>query len=186
MPVGNEEYAKTNKSFGLTTLRRRHLKVAGSTLTFDFRAKHGIAWHVELKDRRLANIMRRLQDIRGQDLFKYLDDQGVEHNVGSDDVNDYLREITGEEITAKDFRTWAATNLAALALRDFEACDTAAKPRRMCCAPSSRWPRCRGIPPASAGNATFIQQYSRGIWMAPCWRGSRPAPMNSLTIRHLD
>jgi DNA topoisomerase-1 len=130
MPVGNEEYAKTNKSSGLTTLRRRHLKVAGSTLTFDFRAKHGIAWHVELKDRRLANIMRRLQDIRGQDLFKYLDDHGVEHSVGSDDVNDYLREITGEDITAKDFRTWAATNLAALALRDFEACDTAAKAKK--------------------------------------------------------
>jgi DNA topoisomerase-1 len=130
MRVGNEEYAKANKSFGLTTLRRRHLKVAGSTLTFDFRAKHGIAWHVELKDRRLANIMRRLQDIRGQDLFKYLDDYGVEHSVGSDDVNDYLREITGEDITAKDFRTWAATNLAALALRDFEACDTAAKAKK--------------------------------------------------------
>ena len=130
MRVGNEEYAKANKSFGLTTLRRRHLKVAGSTLTFDFRAKHGIAWHVELKDRRLANIMRRLQDIRGQDLFNYLDDQGVEHSVGSDDVNDYLREITGEDITAKDFRTWAATNLAALALRDFEAYDTAAKAKK--------------------------------------------------------
>ena len=130
MRVGNEEYAKANKSFGLTTLRRRHLKVSGSAVTFDFRAKHGIAWHVELKDRRLANIMRRLQDIRGQELFKYIDDDGAEHCVGSDDVNDYLREITGEEITAKDFRTWAATNLAALALRDFEASDTAAKAKK--------------------------------------------------------
>jgi DNA topoisomerase-1 len=130
MRVGNEEYARTNKSFGLTTLRRRHLKVAGSALTFDFRAKHGIAWHVELKDRRLANIMRRLQDLRGQDLFKYLDDDGTEHKIGSNDLNDYLHEITGEEITAKDFRTWAATNLAALALRDFEGSDTAAKSKK--------------------------------------------------------
>jgi len=130
MRVGNEEYAKANKSFGLTTLRRRHVKVAGSALTFDFRAKHGIAWHVELKDRRLAKIMRRLKDIPGQDLFKYIDDDGDEHTVGSGDVNDYLREITGEDITAKDFRTWAATNLAALALRDFEASDSATKAKK--------------------------------------------------------
>jgi DNA topoisomerase-1 len=129
MRVGNEEYARTNKSFGLTTLRRRHLKLHGNALIFDFRAKHGIAWHVELKDRRLANIVRRLQDISGQDLFKYVDDDGTVHTVGSDDVNDYLREITGEEITAKDFRTWAATNLAALALRGLEA-DTDAKAKK--------------------------------------------------------
>jgi DNA topoisomerase-1 len=129
MRVGNEEYARTNKSFGLTTLRRRHLKLDGNALIFDFRAKHGIAWHVELKDRRLANIVRRLQDISGQDLFKYVDDDGTVHTVGSDDVNDYLREITGEEITAKDFRTWAATNLAALALRGLEA-DTDAKAKK--------------------------------------------------------
>jgi DNA topoisomerase-1 len=130
MRVGNEEYAKANKSFGLTTLRRRHVKVSGSALVFDFRAKHGIAWHVEIKDRRLANIVRKLQDIRGQDLFKYVDDDGEEHDIGSDDVNDYLREITGEEITAKDFRTWAATNLAALALKEFEAFDSEAKAKK--------------------------------------------------------
>jgi DNA topoisomerase-1 len=130
MRVGNEEYVRANKSFGLTTLRHRHVKVNGSALIFDFRAKHGIAWHVEIKDRRLANIVRRLQDLRGQELFKYVDQDGEEHDIGSDDVNDYLREITGEEITAKDFRTWAATNLAALALRELEAFDSQAKAKK--------------------------------------------------------
>jgi DNA topoisomerase-1 len=85
---------------------------------------------VEIKDRRLANIVRRLQDLRGQELFKYVDQDGEEHDIGSDDVNDYLREITGEEITAKDFRTWAATNLAALALRELEAFDSQAKAKK--------------------------------------------------------
>jgi DNA topoisomerase-1 len=130
MRVGNEEYARDNKSFGLTTLRGRHAKVKGSSVTFDFRAKHGIAWHVELKDRRLANIIKRLQDIRGQDLFQYVDDDGHEHGIGSDDVNDYLREITGEDITAKDFRTWAATNLAVIALQEFEAFDNEARAKK--------------------------------------------------------
>jgi DNA topoisomerase-1 len=130
MRIGNEEYARTNKSFGLTTLRRRHASVKGSMVTFDFRAKHGIVWHTEVKDRRLANIVQRLQDIRGQDLFKYVDEDGNEHGVGSDDVNAYLREITGEDITAKDFRTWAATNLAALALQKFEAFESEAKAKK--------------------------------------------------------
>jgi DNA topoisomerase-1 len=130
MRIGNEEYAKANKSFGLTTLRRRHVKVSGSAMVFDFRAKHGIAWHVEIKDRRLATIVRKLQDIRGQELFKYVDDDGEEHAIGSEDVNDYLREITGEDITAKDFRTWAATNLAALALREFASFDSEAKAKK--------------------------------------------------------
>ena len=128
--IGNEEYAKTNKSFGLTTLRRRHVKVQGQGMVFDFRAKHGIQWHVELKDRRLSKIMGRLTDLPGQDLFKYLDDDGNTHGVASDDVNAYLREITGEDITAKDFRTWAATNLAALALAELEHFDTKAKARK--------------------------------------------------------
>ncbi len=130
MRIGNEEYARNNKSFGLTTLRQRHATVKGGVLTFDFRAKHGIVWHTEVKDRRLAKIIQRLQDIRGQDLFKYVDEDGSEHGVGSDDVNAYLREITGEDITAKDFRTWAATNLAALALQQFEAFDSEAKAKK--------------------------------------------------------
>ena len=128
--VGNEEYAKTNKSFGLTTLRNRHVKLAGSRLIFDFRGKHGIKRHIDLQDRRLAQIVKRCRDIPGQDLFQYIGEDGEPHSVGSEDVNDYLREISGEEITAKDFRTWAATNLAALALRELEAYDTKAKAKK--------------------------------------------------------
>ena len=130
MRVGNEEYAKTNKSFGLTTLRTRHARVKGSRLTFDFRGKHGIEHHIDLNDRRLARVVERCRDLPGQDLFQYLDDDGERRSIGSDDVNDYLREISGEEITAKDFRTWAATNLAAATLAELERFDTQAKTKK--------------------------------------------------------
>ena len=128
--VGNEEYAQTNKSFGLTTLRNRHVRVNGTRVVFDFRGKHGIQRHVELQDRKLANIVRRCHDIPGQDLFQYVDDDGERHGIGSEDVNEYLREVSGEEITAKDFRTWAATNLAALALRELEQFDSDTKAKK--------------------------------------------------------
>ncbi|MCQ8241409.1 DNA topoisomerase IB [Rhizosaccharibacter radicis] len=130
MRIGNEEYRRTNKSYGLTTLRDRHASVRGSAIELDFRGKHGIDHHIELKDRRLAGIISRLQDLRGQELFQYLDEQGERHDVTSQDVNDYLHEITGEDITAKDFRTWAATNLAALALQEFEQFDSEAHARK--------------------------------------------------------
>jgi DNA topoisomerase-1 len=130
MRIGNDEYARTNKSFGLSTLRARHAKVKGAALVLDFRAKHGIQQHIELRDRRLAGIVGRLQDLPGQDLFQYLDADGERHAVSSQDVNDYLREVSGEEITAKDFRTWAATNLAALALQEFEQFDSEAKAKK--------------------------------------------------------
>ncbi|MBN9562951.1 MAG: DNA topoisomerase IB [Alphaproteobacteria bacterium] len=128
--VGNEEYVKANHSFGLTTLRNRHVRVDGNRLAFDFRGKHGIKHHIDLRDRRLARIVKRCRDIPGQDLFQYLGEDGEPHSVDSEDVNDYLREISGEEITAKDFRTWAATNLAALALTELEAFDTQAKAKK--------------------------------------------------------
>ena len=129
--VGNEEYAKTNNSFGLTTLRSRHVKIAGEArIQFNFRGKSGTEHHINLRDRRLAGIVRRCQDLPGQELFQYLDDDGQSHTVGSDDVNDYLRDITGEEVTAKDFRTWAATNLAALALQRLEAFDSEVKAKK--------------------------------------------------------
>ena len=130
MRVGNEEYTRTNKSYGLTTLRNRHARVHGTELVLDFRAKHGIQQHVELRDRRLAGIVKRLQDISGQDLFQYLDDDDQRHGITSQDVNEYLHEITGEDITAKDFRTWAATNLAALALHELEQFDNQAKAKK--------------------------------------------------------
>ena len=123
--IGNEEYAKSNKSFGLTTLRHRHARVKGSHVMFDFRAKHGVEWHVDLQDRRLAGIIARLGDLPGQELFQFEDHDGARHGINSHDVNAYLHEITGEEITAKDFRTWAATNLAALALHELQQFDTA-------------------------------------------------------------
>jgi DNA topoisomerase-1 len=130
MRIGNDEYARTNKSFGLSTLRDRHAKVRGAALVLDFRAKHGIQQHIELKDRRLAGIVSRLQDLKGQDLFQYLDADGERHAVTSGDVNQYLHDITGEDITAKDFRTWAATNLAALALQEFEQFDSEARAKK--------------------------------------------------------
>ena len=107
--VGNDEYARANRSFGLTTLQDRHVEVTGSTLRFEFRGKSGKTHRVALSDRRLARIVARCQALPGADLFQYEDDEGQRVAIGSGDVNDYLREITGEEFTAKDFRTWAGT-----------------------------------------------------------------------------
>jgi len=114
--VGNEEYARDNKSFGLTTMKDRHVEIKGSKLSFQFRGKSGIKHEVDVKDRRIARIVSKLQDLPGQDLFQYLDENGQRCDVTSQDVNDYLREITGQDFTAKDFRTWAGTVLAAIAL----------------------------------------------------------------------
>jgi len=131
MRVGNEEYARENKSFGITTLRNRHVKVAGKKLAFDFRGKHGIQHHVDLADPRLARVVARCRDLPGQDLFQYLDEADQPHHVTSDDVNAYLHEASGgEHVTAKDFRTWAATNLAALVLAEFEGFDSQAKAKK--------------------------------------------------------
>jgi DNA topoisomerase I len=114
--VGNEEYAKENRSYGLTTLRDRHVKVRGNVLRFEFVGKGGQRRRVDLRDAKLARLVKRCQDLPGQELFQYVDDDGEVRDVGSEDVNDYLREITGQEFTAKDFRTWAGTVMAALAL----------------------------------------------------------------------
>jgi DNA topoisomerase-1 len=124
MRIGNEEYARTNKSFGLTTLRSRHVKVEGKAVQFRFRGKSGVFHDVTVEDKRLARIIGRIRDLPGQELFQYLDRDGERHTVGSADVNDYLRDITGEDYTAKDFRTWSGTVLAALALREFEKFDS--------------------------------------------------------------
>ncbi|MBB5751796.1 DNA topoisomerase IB [Prosthecomicrobium pneumaticum] len=119
--VGNRDYARANKSFGLTTLRSRHVAVEGSTLRFDFKGKSGKIWRLKLWDRRVANIVRACQDLPGQDLFRYLDEEGAPHSVTSGDVNAWLREATGAEITAKDFRTWAGTVLACMAFAELSA-----------------------------------------------------------------
>jgi DNA topoisomerase-1 len=114
--VGNEEYARENKSFGLTTMRNRHVAVKGARLRFRFRGKSGRQHELDITDRRIAKIVAKCQDLPGQDLFQYVADDGQVRDVTSDDVNEYLREITGEDFTAKDFRTWAGTLLATLAL----------------------------------------------------------------------
>ncbi|MFL5622053.1 MAG: DNA topoisomerase IB, partial [Gemmatimonadaceae bacterium] len=115
--IGSDEYRKANKSFGLTTLRRRHVAVVGSELRFEFRGKSGIQHAVSVTDKRIARIVQRCQALRGEELFKYLDDDGKRQEVDAEDVNAYLQAITGRDITAKDFRTWAGTMLAADALR---------------------------------------------------------------------
>jgi len=114
--VGNVEYARENRSYGLTTLRARHVTVAGARLRFEFRGKGGKHHTVDVSDRRLASVVRRCQDLPGHELFQYLDEAGQRQAIDSADVNDYLRAIAGEEFTAKDFRTWGGTVLAALAL----------------------------------------------------------------------
>jgi DNA topoisomerase I len=111
--VGNEEYARTNESYGLTTLRDEHVEIKGSKVQFSFRGKSGVEHEIEIADRRLAKIVKRCQDIPGQELFQYRDDDGAFQSITSGDVNDYLREISGQDFTAKDFRTWAGTVLAA-------------------------------------------------------------------------
>ena len=114
--IGNEEYARENKSFGLTTIKNRHVSVRGPHLCFRFRGKSGRQHEVDITDRRIAKIVSKCQDLPGQDLFQYVSDDGEPRNVTSQDVNDYLREITNENFSAKDFRTWAGTVLAAIAL----------------------------------------------------------------------
>jgi DNA topoisomerase I len=123
--IGNDEYARSNRSFGLTTLQDRHVEISGSNIKFEFRGKSGKAHSVSLSDRRLARIVQRCQDIPGEDLFQYIDEEGVRQTISSGDVNDYLREISGEDFTAKDFRTWSGTKLAVAALTDIGHCTSA-------------------------------------------------------------
>lgn len=118
--VGNEDYVKQNGSFGLTTLRNRHVAVEGGEMRFLFKGKSGKTWRLSLRDRRVANIVRACQDLPGQNLFQYLGEDGAPQKVTSSDVNAYLREAAGHEVTAKDFRTWAATVEAALAFHRLE------------------------------------------------------------------
>ena len=128
--VGNDDYARENKSYGLTTLRNPHVRVEGSELRFQFKGKSGKQWRLQVKDRRIARIIRACQDLPGQRLFQYRDEDGEVRDVTSADVNAYLKEITGREVTAKDFRTWAGTVMAALALQEFEAFDSKATQKK--------------------------------------------------------
>lgn len=128
--VGNDEYAKQNRSFGLTTLRDGHVTVSGSRIRFSFRGKSGVDHDVNFEDRRLARIVKACRDLPGYDLFQYLDDDGVRRTIGSADVNAYLKEISGEEFTSKDFRTWAGTVLAAEMLETIGRCTSDADAKK--------------------------------------------------------
>jgi DNA topoisomerase-1 len=128
--VGNEEYAKDNGSFGLTTFRDQHAKIKGGTVRFEFKGKSGVEHAIDLQDKRLAKIVKACRDLPGYELFQYVDDDGARQTVDSADVNDYLREISGEDFTAKDFRTWAGTVLAAKALADVATFKSATEAKR--------------------------------------------------------
>ena len=128
--VGNEEYARDNASFGLTTLRRRHVAVSGEKVRFRFRGKSGKEHAFGIRDRRLSRIVKRCQELPGQELFRYVDDRGRKRGVGSADVNAYLRAVSGRDFTAKDFRTWAGTVRAAYALKALEPFSSARQAKR--------------------------------------------------------
>jgi DNA topoisomerase-1 len=128
--IGNDEYAKNNHSYGLTTLQDRHAKFARGKIKLEFRGKSGVEHEFEIGDPRLAAIAKRCQDLPGQELFQYLDENGDVHDIGSADVNEYLRQITGKDFTAKDFRTWAGTVLAATALQELEKFDSQAQAKK--------------------------------------------------------
>jgi DNA topoisomerase I len=128
--VGNDDYARQNNSYGLTTLKNRHVAVDRNEIRFRFTGKSGKQWSLRVRDRRVAKIIRACQELPGQELLQYIDEEGNCRDVTSTDVNDYLKEITGRDITAKDFRTWAGTVLAAMALSELEGFDSAAQAKR--------------------------------------------------------
>jgi len=128
--VGNIEYAKQNQSYGLTTMRGKHVQVDGSTITFKFQGKSGVRHAVDITDRRLAKIIQRCQDIPGYELFQYVDGEGEHHTIDSSDVNDYLREATEQYFTAKDFRTWTGTVLACAKLHEFDVFESESKAKK--------------------------------------------------------
>jgi DNA topoisomerase-1 len=128
--VGNDEYAKENRSYGLTTMRNSHVAVRGSKVKFIFKGKSGVKHTVDVDDKRLARVVKACQDLPGQELFEYFDRKGRRRDVGSGDVNEYLRQITGEDFTAKDFRTWAGTVLACTALQEFDKFESQAQAKK--------------------------------------------------------
>src|SRR5581483_2019206 len=146
--VGNSEYADSNKSYGLTTMRRRHVTVQGATLRFEFTGKSGKQWKLAVADKRIASVVKRCAEIPGHELFKYLDDDGEPRTIDSGDVNAYIKEITHEDFTAKDFRTWAGTVFAALALSEFKKYDSQAEAKRNVVAAIEKVARQLGNTPA--------------------------------------
>lgn len=146
--VGNAEYAEKNKSYGLTTMRRKHVEIGRGVLRFDFTGKSGKQWKLQVEDRRIVAVVKRCAEIPGHELFKYIDDEDQPRTVDSGDVNQYIKEITKQDFTAKDFRTWAGTVLAALALSEFKKYDSQAEAKRNVVAAVERVAKQLGNTPA--------------------------------------
>ena len=171
--VGNADYAKHNQSYGLTTLKNRHVAVEGAEVRFRFAGKSGKQWSLNVKDRRVAKIIKACQDLPGQELLQYVDDDGKRQDVSSSDVNAYLRDITGEDVTAKDFRTWAGTILVALALNELKTLGTTAQAKRNLRRRSKASPPASATLPRFAESAMSIPKCSTRISTArSSWRSS--------------
>lgn len=181
--VGNVEYARANRSFGLTTMRDRHVTVEGSELRFSFRGKSGKQHQVTINDRRLARIVKQCRDIPGYELFQYRDDDGQRQTIDSADVNAYLAEISGADFTAKDFRTWAGTVQATMALRDLGAAATKTAARKQVAEAIRRVAERLGNTPticrACYVHPAVLNAYAAGTLLEPlerCLTGGQPAP----------
>jgi DNA topoisomerase-1 len=184
--VGNDEYARTNQSFGLTTLREDHVEVSGSTMLFEFRGKSGKVHRVSLNDRRLARIVARCQSLPGEELFQYVDDEGVHQTIGSSDVNDYLREMAGDEFTTKDFRTWSGTLLALGALEELGPAPSEREAKSTIVAAidrvAERLNNTRAVCRKYYVHPVIFDAYLRGTLLQPTPNGTRggAAPANGL------
>jgi DNA topoisomerase-1 len=184
--IGNEEYARTNKSYGLTTMLDRHVKIEGSKIHFRFRGKSGKDHEIKLTSRKLANLVKRCRDLPGQDLFQYLNENGEPQPIDSGDVNEYLREISGEDFTAKDFRTWAGTLLAARCLATAGSFATAAAAKAACVSAVASVAERLGNTPAICRKcyihpmilATFEQEELLALWQK---RGKSNGKSNGLS-----
>jgi DNA topoisomerase-1 len=186
--VGSHELTKVNKSFGLTTLRRRHVSIDGATLRFEFRGKSGVAHTVAVTDRRIARIVQRCRELPGRELFQYVDARGRREIVYADDVNTYLRKVTGRDVTAKDFRTWAGTMLAAESLREMGPASTERDAKRNVLSAIDRTAERLGNTRAVCRqyyiHPALIEAYLEGAVLPPLpkggWQARRP---NGPTLR---
>lgn len=185
--VGNDEYTRANRSYGLTTLRRRHVEVRGHTMRFEFRGKSGIQHSVALTDRRLARIVQQLVELPGHELFKYVDDDGKRQSIDSDDVNAYLREVTGHDVTAKDFRTWSGTMLAARALRELGPAASEREARRNINQAldevAARLRNTRAVCRKYYVHPAVLDAYQRGVVVAPPVTGERVTRLSEPSLR---
>jgi len=168
MRIGNDEYARENDSYGLTTLRNRHVRVSGSRATIEFKGKSHRHHVIHLNDPTLAKIVKRCRDLPGYELFQYLDETGEPQKVRSDDVNDYLREITGQDFTAKDFRTWFGTVLTFLALQQFPSRKSLAEIKRNVISAIEAVAGLLGNTPAVCKKCyihpAILESYNNGSW----------------------